>query len=376
MPVTTVGSWPRPRELLLAQRELRRGQGDAEACQRLADEAVLDVLARQEAAGVDVVTDGEQRRDNFYSFVADKLDGVQLMSMLELLDVVDDKQGFEQLLQTLDVPASSLLNPTCVGKLKRRKPLAVDELRFLQAHTGRPIKIPLPGPYLLTRAMYVKEATRAFYPSKEALGADVVAILRAELEDLAAAGAAIVQFDEPVLTEVAFSPGRTRTFMCASLAARGDPKEELDLAVELMEAVVKGISGPTLAVHVCRGNWSQDESILLRGDYHPLARVLERLPVDQLVLEYATERAGDLMRFGDKTLGLGVVNPRSERVESVDEIVASIERALRLYRPDQLSLNPDCGFGTFSSSPVNSAAIAGAKMQAIAEAARQVRDRL
>ena len=86
----------------------------------IADAAVIDLLRLQEELGCDIVTDGELRRDNFYSFVADKLDGVQLMTLAEMLDVVEDKAGFERLLQTLDVPAYSISSPICVGKIERR----------------------------------------------------------------------------------------------------------------------------------------------------------------------------------------------------------------------------------------------------------------
>ncbi len=119
-----------------------------------------------------------------------------------------------------------------------------------------------------------------------------------------------------MLTELVFTHGRTRTFMCAALAARGDPTEELELATHLMNEVLDGaaVGDTRIGLHVCRGNWSRDESILLRGGYHPLAPYLERMTaVRQLVLEYATERAGDLMRFAGKELGLGVVNPRTDR---------------------------------------------------------------
>jgi 5-methyltetrahydropteroyltriglutamate--homocysteine methyltransferase len=373
---TMVGSWPRPESLLRAQASLRKGELPRAEFERLADAAVLAALAQQERAGLNIVTDGEQRRDNFYSFVAGKLAGVRLMTLLELLDHVEDKAGFEKILRTLDVPASSLSNPTCVGKLARREPLALDELRFLKAHTDRPVKIPLPGPYLLTRAMWVKELAREAYPSKEALAEDVVRILREEAQELAAAGADFIQFDEPVLTEVVFAPKATRTFMCASLADRGDPQEELEFAVGLINAVVAGLAGPIVGVHVCRGNWSRDEAILLRGDYAPLAPYLERLEVDQLVLEYATERAGDLRAFGGKSLGLGVVNPRTDAVETRAQIEVSVRRALALYAPDRLFLNPDCGFGTFSRSPMNSPAVAEAKLRAMVEAAEDLRARL
>ncbi len=368
IPVTTVGSWPRPRSLLEAQRNKRAGRLSEEAFQAQADASVLEILRLQEEAGVDIVTDGEQRRDSFFAFVAEKLEGVRLMTLAQMLDIVEDKAGFELILQTLDVPAFSISNATCVGRISRRKPLAVDEVRFLAQHTNKPIKVPLPGPYLMTRAMWVKEVSRDAYASKEELGADVVRVLREEIRELIAAGADFIQLDEPVLTELVFTQGRARTFMCAVLAAKQDPTEELELAVDLMNQVVEGFDSVRIGVHVCRGNWSPDESTLLRGSYHPLQPWLERMKVKQLVLEYATERAGDLIRFADKELGLGVVNPRIPEVEGPDALRRSLERALTLYGPERLFINPDCGFASFSNRPVNAPEIAGRKLRAMVDA--------
>jgi 5-methyltetrahydropteroyltriglutamate--homocysteine methyltransferase len=372
-PVTMVGSWPRPKELLRAQRLKRNGRLSAEEFSRLADQTVLDVLRLQEEAGADIVTDGEQRRDNFYSFVAEKLTGVRMMTLAEMLDIVEDKASFEQILQTLDVPAYSISNPTCVGKIERRNPLAVDELRFLKQHTDKPVKIPLPGPYLLTRSMYVQGVTREVYSTKENLAEDVVRVLRDEVRELAQEGADFIQLDEPVLTELVFTQGQTRTFMCAALAARKDPAEELEFAVSLINQVVEGLDEVRTGLHICRGNWSQNEATLLRGSYHPLVQYLDWIKVQQLVLEYATERAGDLLNFQGKELGLGVVNPRTEKVESPEEITQSIEQAMKLYPRDKLFLNPDCGFGTFSNRPVNKSDIAFQKLKAIVSVARTLR---
>jgi len=373
LPVTVVGSWPRPAALLRAQKRKVRGEIGEDEFASLADEAVLEVLRLEEAAGADVVSDGEQRRDNFYSFVAEKLDGVRLMTLAEMLEVVEDRQGFERLLQTMDVPAFAISNATCIGKIARRQSLALDELRFLKRHTARAVKIPLPGPYLLTRAMYVLRLSRDAYPTKEDLAEDVVRLLRAEIELLIAEGVDFIQLDEPVLSELVFGQGQTRTFMCAALAARKDPAEELELAVSLINRVVEGFAGTRIGLHVCRGNWSQDESTLLRGSYQPLASYFERLRVRQLVLEYATERAGDLLRFDGKELGLGVVNPQTATIESPDEIRRSIDRALQLYPAEALFLNPDCGFGTFSNRPINQSGVAFQKLRAIADAAQALR---
>jgi 5-methyltetrahydropteroyltriglutamate--homocysteine methyltransferase len=370
IPVTTVGSWPRPKTLLKTQKLKRAGRVSREEFEREADASVLEVLRIQERAGLDIVTDGEQRRDAFFSFIAEKLDGVKLMTLAEMLDIIEDKAGFELILQTLDVPAYSISNATSVDKISRREPLAVRELEFLKRHTQKPIKIPLPGPYLMTRAMWVKEASREAYRRKEDLGDDVVRILREEIAELAEAGASFVQLDEPVLTELVLTQGQARTFMCAALAARKDPSEELEFAVELVNRVVEGFDRIRIGLHVCRGNWSPDESTLLRGSYHPLKPWLDKMKVEQLVLEYATERAGDLLPFADKELGLGVVNPRIAEVESVDGVRRSIERALELYGSGRVFINPDCGFASFSNRPVNASEVAEQKLKVMVEAAR------
>jgi 5-methyltetrahydropteroyltriglutamate--homocysteine methyltransferase len=384
-PVTTVGSWPRSSEVLRAQRHKQRGAISAEEFERVADDAVLEVLRQQEDAGVDIVADGEQRRDNFYSFVAEKLNGVRLMTLAEMLDIVEDKAGFERILQTLDVPAFAIKNPTCIGRIERREPLALNEYLFLRRHTDRPIKIPLPGPYLLTRAMWVKEATREVYPTKEELAEDVVSILREEIRELRDAGADFIQLDEPVLTELVFTQGQTRTFMCAALAARNNPAEELEFAVELINHVMDGLdqenNSTRLGLHICRGNWSWQEDVLLKGSYHPLVPYLERLNVQQLVLEFATPRAGELGALlsssairENEELGLGVINPRTEEIEAVDAVVARVEEALQHLPPERIFLNPDCGFGTFSSRPMNSTQIITRKLETMTQAAAVLRD--
>jgi 5-methyltetrahydropteroyltriglutamate--homocysteine methyltransferase len=212
--VTQVGSWPRSRELLRALRDKQQGRLSRDAFEAVADQEVRRCVAHQVDAGVDVIVDGEHRRDNFYSFVTDKLDGTRLMSLAEMLDTVEDKTSFEEMLSTLDVPASAIRNPTCTGPIARREPLAVAELAFVQQLTDMPVKVTLPGPYLLTRSMWVGAFSRAGYEDKTQLGDDVVRILREELVELRDQGAAFVQFDEPVLTEIVMSEDcDRRTFM-------------------------------------------------------------------------------------------------------------------------------------------------------------------
>jgi methionine synthase II (cobalamin-independent) len=212
--VTQVGSWPRSEKMLAALRERRLGRMSTTDFNSIADDETRRCVALQVEAGVDVVVDGELRRDNFYSFLTDKVEGTRLMSLAEMLDTVEDKAAFEEMLQTLDAPAFAIRNPTCIGKLNRREPLAVDDLKFVRTLTDKPVKVTLPGPYLLTRAMWVTAHTKGAYGDKPVMAEDVIRILREELEELADAGAEFVQFDEPVLTEVVHSgDSKRRTFM-------------------------------------------------------------------------------------------------------------------------------------------------------------------
>jgi methionine synthase II (cobalamin-independent) len=212
--VTQVGSWPRSPSLLRALRDKRKGRMSREAFEAVADDEVRRCVQLQLEAGADVIVDGEQRRDNFYSFVTDKLEGTQLLSLAEMLDVLEDKAGFEEMLDTLDVPASAISNPTCVGRVSRRAPLVADDLRFVRQLTDKPVKVTLPGPYLLTRSMWVTAYSRGAYGDKTEMAQDVVRILRDELTELEELGCTFVQFDEPVLTEIVFSQENDRrTFM-------------------------------------------------------------------------------------------------------------------------------------------------------------------
>lgn len=378
-PVTVVGSWPRPPWLLEALRNRQAGRTTFEEFNQVADKAVLESLKYQEDAGVDVVSDGEQRRDNFYSFVVEKLDGAKLMSLAELMNYVEDKEAFDAILRVRDAPAFAIHNTTVVGKVERRQPLALDEYTFLRQHTSKPIKVALPGPYLLTRSMWVKGVSDSAYPTMANLATDIVAILREELIALRDAGCDFVQFDEPVLTDVAFNPEvQERTFMCASMAASsGNPMQELVFALRLMNEILRGVDGVETGIHVCRGNFSRKEEALLQGDYEPLLPYLLAMQADQLVLEYATPRAGDMDAFGKqrevREIGLGVVNPRSDEIEDADSVIGKVDEALRYFSPDKIYLNPDCGFGTFAERPMNTPEVSFKKLRVITEAAQKLR---
>lgn len=376
-PVTVVGSWPRSPELLRALRKKQAGEMSAGEFTQVADQNVLAALRAQEEAGVDILTDGEQRRDNFYSFVVEKLTGMRLMKVSELMDYMQDRARFEEVLRALDVPAFAIRSPIVVDRIGERDGLALDELDFLKRHTSRQIKIPLPGPYMLTRSSWFAGLSDRVYASPEELARDIVRILRKEVLALRERGADFIQFDEPILTQVVYGDESSETFMCAALPSRRDPTEELEFAVRLMNETVEGISGVKFGVHICRGNWSRREDVLLKGNYGPLLPYLMDMKVDQLVLEFATPRAGELDVLkeyrNEREIGLGVVNPRTDEVEASGQIVERVKQVLRFFEPEKVYLNPDCGFGTFAERSVNTPEIAARKLRSIAGAAAILR---
>ena len=377
-PVTVVGSWSRPEWLVQALRRRQAGEITAEEFNRIADDAVLAAIKYQEDAGVDIVSDGEMRRDNFYSFVVEKLSGMRLMKLSQLLDYMKDRAGFEEILRALDVPAFAIKSPIAVDKIREHEDgISLDEARFLRAHTSRQTKMPIPGPYLLTRSSWFEGLSDKVYPTREDLAKDVVSILRRECEALKRVGIDFIQLDEPSISQVVYGDEAEQTFMCAALGSRTDPTNELEFAVRLVNETVEGIDGVKFGVHVCRGNWSRKEDVLLSGNYGPLLPWLMRMNVDQLVLEMATPRAGEIEVFKEyrnqKEIGLGVSNPRTDDIETPQEIASRVKEVLKYFDPEKIYLNPDCGFGTFAERCVNTPEIAYRKLQSISAAAELLR---
>jgi 5-methyltetrahydropteroyltriglutamate--homocysteine methyltransferase len=166
------------REAIHAHMEGRLSDAEFDATSEDATRLAVEAQLR---AGVDVVTDGEQRRDNYASFVGGRLDNCQLIPLTDLLPLVDDPEVFEAELRSLDVPASEVRHPAVFGRLGRSRPLAVHELAFARSLTGRPVKVALPGPYLLTRTMWMECISDRAYRSREDLATDIVRVLREEI---------------------------------------------------------------------------------------------------------------------------------------------------------------------------------------------------
>ena len=338
-PVTVVGSWPRSTELIRALRRKEAGEITYDEFSALADDEVLACIRAQEEAGVDIISDGEQRRDNFYSFAVDKLTGMQLMKVSELLDYSSDRARMEEVLRALDVPSFAIKSPIVIDKIGKRHGLALDELAYMREHTDRQIMVPIPGPYMLTRSGWFEGLSDKAYPTPDDLARDVVEILREEIIALRDHGCDFVQMDEPTLSQVVFGEETTETFMCAALPNRRDPTDELEMAVRLMNETLDGIDGIKTGVHVCRGNWSRKEEVLLQGNYGPMLPYLTQMNIDRLVLECATPRAGEMEVFkeysNEKEIGFGVVNPRTDDIEPPEQIINRVKETAPVLRPRQ-----------------------------------------
>ena len=379
-----IGSMPRSKKIMALNRRLKMDLDYEKEYEDLIKTETENLVKLQEKYSIDLITNGELARDNYVSFVADRIDGVVMMNMGDMLEYIEDKQAFEQILETLDVPSVSIKNAICNGVLKYNKSLVSDEIKFLKKITNSPVKATLPGPYLMTRSMWLPALTKKFYNSKEELGEDVIKILKQEIDNLVQAGVDVIQFDEPVLTEVVFSEGKTRSFMCAALSERKDPTEELKFATNLIKSVMDYIKEKDVlsSLHVCRGNWSKDESILLSGPYTPLVPLFEETSPDILALEFSTPRAGELDSLlssakikENSILALGVINPRTDIIESSQSIIEKTEEALKFLPKEKIWLNPDCGFATFSNRPVSTFEIIEKKLEQLQIAKNALREK-
>ena len=378
-----LGSMPRSKKLLTAKRKLNKGNIDLKTYQEILDEETKYVVELQENNYIDIITSGELNRDNYVSFIAERLDGVTMMSMADMFDYIEDKQGFEQILEILDVPAISIKNAICTGKVKYNKPLVAQEMIELKKLTNKRIKATLPGPYLITRSMWLPALSKQYYDSKDSLGEDIIKVLKEEIDSLAKIGIDVIQFDEPVLTEVVFSEGKTRSFMCAALSEKKDPTEELKFATKLIKSVIDYAKEKEILVslHVCRGNWSRDESILLTGPYTPLLPLFEETLPNILTLEFSTPRAGEISSLFSSDLirencilGLGVMNPRTDEIESLEEIISRVKEVMKFIPKERIWLNPDCGFATFANRPVSTMDVIDKKLARLNEAKNSLRN--
>jgi 5-methyltetrahydropteroyltriglutamate--homocysteine methyltransferase len=326
---TTVGSFPRPAWLAGVDRSDATFRLEGALLAEAQDDATLVALREQQETGLDLLTDGEQRRPNFINHFLGSLDGVDLT-----------RQRPKVIRRRTERPV-----PLVVGPLRRRAPATVDDLRFAQAHSSRPVKTALPGPMTVVDSTFDQA-----YGDEEALAMDVAAALNAEMRDLQAAGAAVIQIDEPAMTRYH-----------EKVAAYG--ARALDRALE-------GVTVPTI-VHLCYG-YPGVGGQQHQYEYPELLAMLLETRIGGFSVEFArSDYDPAVLRVcRDRLVMFGCVDPGERAPEPVDVVVGRVRKALQYLDPARLLIAPDCGLMTISRD------LARAKTALLVAAAAEVRARL
>jgi 5-methyltetrahydropteroyltriglutamate--homocysteine methyltransferase len=363
--IDVVGSLLRPPELLAAQEQLAAGTLSPSEFKKIEDRAVDEAVALQEEVGLEVVTDGEMRRQSFQSQMTAAVEGFGEHSLEAFLWGAwhgDAEIGD----WTLARPA----NLAVVGKLQRRRHLSAEEFTYLRARTTRIPKITLPSPSLWVN-FWSREHSRHVYPTLDSFLADVVDILRQEVEELVRLGVTYIQMDAPHYA-LLIDP-ETRSFYEQQA---GVATHWLERAVELDNAVMEPApSQLTFGLHLCRGN--QASRWLVEGSYGPIAPVLFRkTKVQRLLLEYDDARSGsfDPLRYlaEDKWVVLGLVSTKTPQLEAQAELLSRVRDASRYVPLERLAVSTQCGFASSILGNRIQAEEQKRKLQLVVELARTV----
>jgi 5-methyltetrahydropteroyltriglutamate--homocysteine methyltransferase len=338
LPTTLVGSYPQPDWLIDRGRLTAMVPPRAHArylwrvdpswLEQAQDDATLLAIHDQERAGIDIITDGEMRRESYSNRFATALEGMDSDNPAE---IPSRTAGKVQIV------------PRVVGKIRRRQPVQVRDVEFLRANTDRPIRVTIPGPFTMTQQLFDEH-----YQDEAAVAIDCAIALNEEIKDLFAAGADVVQLDEPFLQAY---PDKARRFGVAAI-----------------NRAIEGVNGVT-AVHLCFGYGAMVRS---KPSGYSFLPELEATAVDQVSIETAQSKldCSMLARLPSKHIVLGVLDLQDQAVETAATVADRIRRALPYVPAERLIVAPDCGLKYLPRQ------VAFAKMQAMVEGAAIVRREL
>ena len=338
---TVVGSLPKP-AWLYQQRPLagpgtdHHGSGadwnfEGDLLAQAQDDATRLAIYVQESAGIDIVSDGEQRRKSYLTYIANRLTGFDYETLADKW--IRDGRRLAQV-------------GRCVGPVGWPGPLAVDDLRFLKSETDRPVKMTLPGPMTVVDSTF-----DAYYGNERDFALAVAAAINCEARELDQLGPAVIQFDEPVFSRY--------------------PEKVAEWGIEALDRCVEGLRATT-AVHVCYSYAMPGVPRPIKPSYPVILAELERSAVDQLALEFeAPGLDSELLELcPSKTVLFGCVDNANDSVESPEHIADRLLQAARHHDPLKLQAAPDCGLVPLSPE------LARAKLNALAAGARLARGRL
>jgi 5-methyltetrahydropteroyltriglutamate--homocysteine methyltransferase len=353
-PTAVIGSLPRPPWLLDLLPEYLAGRLSRAQWEHACDQAVPFAVALQEAAGIDVVSDGEWRREGYFQVFYDRV------------------QGFQPDL----IPGRTRLWPAAVAPLRRQEPIVAGGVAFLRQQTTRAIKATLPSAYVILRRFYSPEHSARAYPSREHFLHAVEEILLEEANDILAAGADCLQFDDPMLGYFVDPKYREQRSGHWGTGQFTSVEAELQLGVASVNRLARPLRqrGAYVVLHVCRGNIERRSDA--QGDFGPIWPALCQAEVDELALEFAMPQAGKidvLAHLPERLrLGFGCVDVRCPGTETPEAVASRVRQVLPYVPAERLTLNPDCGFAPSGTNPIPLDE-AYTKLKALAATARQLR---
>jgi 5-methyltetrahydropteroyltriglutamate--homocysteine methyltransferase len=351
-----VGSLLRPAYLKEAREKHEAGQLSEVEFKRIEDRAVDEAIAVQERAGSDVITDGEMRRYAFFGHLIDAVEGFDKFGGWAI--PFHNEQGEEAVVK----------RPVVVSKLRRKRPLCAEEFTYVRARTSHPAKTTMISAQQAA-AYYDKEKSAGAYPKIDSYLADLVDILRDEVEELIRLGCTYIQIDSPqyaALLDQGLREGYRK---------RGnDPDRLLDLSTEMDNAVIGNHPGITFGLHLCRGN--NQSKFYAAGDYGPITKVFQKTRFQVFLLEYDDERSGGFEPLrqvpADRSVVLGLVSSKKPNLESREELKQRIRQASEFIPLERLALSPQCGFASTWEGNLVTAADQEAKLRLVAETAEEV----
>ena len=354
-----IGSLQRPSYLVDALKQYKAGAISTAEFKRIEDRAVDEAIALQEEVGVDILTDGEQRRLHFRDWLTRAVEG--------LSPIKAPPMRLQGMPGHSDMERSDPL--TVTGKIRLKRSVATEEFSYARGKTQKPLKITVPHPFTY-HLMYGPESRQA-YPDPFELFHDAALLILQECRELAALGCEYIQIDAPVLT-LPLDPIARESFTRLNVS----PERFLEEGVKIMD-VIADVPGVTFAAHYCRGN--SPTHYFSGGGYDEAAKVLFQgsKKVDIYLLEYDDGRAGsfEALRYvpTDKVVVLGLVSSMKQpQVESADDLVARVDEAARYFPKENMALSPQCGFCSMVGLEGFDASVQKAKLKQVVAAARRI----
>jgi len=351
-----VGSLLRPEYLKEARKKRASGELSHAEFKKIEDRAVDEAIDIQLKAGLDVITDGEMRRYAFFGHLIDAVEGYDKFGGWAI--PFHDDEGKEIVFQ----------RPVVVSKLKRVRPMCEEEFVYLRAKTEHPAKVTLVSAQQAA-AYYNAETSKDAYANIDAYLADLVDILKTEVEELVRLGCTYIQIDAPQYAAL-IDPGIREGYR-----QRGtDPDKLLDRCIELDNAVIGNHPGINFGIHLCRGN--NQSKYYASGGYDPITSVFSRTKFNTFLLEYDDERSGGFEPLKsvpeDRTVVLGLVTSKKPQLETKDELKTRIKEATKYVPLERLALSSQCGFASTEEGNLLTEADQDAKLKLVVDTAKEV----